>query len=416
MIRSLFQFLLTVLVSATPIIAASGQREGATVLSGSERLALATTLQENDRYRVSRSGKHLVVALKQPHLVLSTSAINGGQVSSLRYLVNFQSLEAVGHDARFEKIIELSPEAYHQQLADELGLPGELVASMGTAANINNTAYASEQFRDITVDAYVTAGVAGNALRSSDRASWYQGDAGNEFVKDHGTINIILLINRTLAEGAMAKAAMVLTEAKSAALAELAIPSTRSQYLATGTGTDQYIIATPTDSDLVALASASGHLKLGELIGNAVKKAVLEAIELQNGLSRAGTRDIFHALGRFGLTEKEIVSQVAMRVSEQDAELFRDNKDAVFKDSKLVAAAYAYAALLDRVEFGTLAKSIQADVLTDQAVNAAIAVAANGHYANDFRSKLAFDEAEPLSAFAQAIALGWQKKWQHPLD
>ncbi|MEO0438318.1 MAG: adenosylcobinamide amidohydrolase [Pseudomonadota bacterium] len=412
MIRAIPQIFLAVSLVAAAGVLASDQTEAVPAMTRPAPLSLAVKLQETDRYRVSRSGKHLFVELKHPHRVLSTSDVNGGQTESLRYLVNFQSLEPAGHNERFEKIIDLSPAAYHQQLAEDLSVRGALMASMGTAASINNTAYVSKRFRDISVDAYATAGVRGNALRAGDRASWYQGEQGNEFVKDHGTINIILLINRTLTAGALAKAAMVVTEAKSAALAELAIPSTRSRYLATGTGTDQYIIAAPTESELSALDSASGHLKLGELIGSAVKDAVLEAIELQNGLSAAATRNIFHALGRFGLTEEELVAQVVNAVGDSDAKLFSDNKEALFNDAKLVAAAYAYAALLDRIEFGVLTNNIQADVLIDQAVNAAIAVSADGHYANDFRSNLVFDNRDPLGAFVQAIAIGWQKKWR----
>lgn len=389
----------------------------------------STVMQSNDRYQVERISKHVVVTLKQAHRVLSTSDINGGQLDTLKYLVNFQSVEGKGHDRRFEEIINLSNQQYHQQLADTLKLDANSMASMGTAANVSHTAYVQKQFRDITVDTYVTAGVKGNALRAGDTARWYQGDDGNEFikdslsaqgsltikgslpVKDSGTINIVLIINRSLTPGAQAKAATILNEAKSAALTELAIPSKQSRHLATGTGTDQYIIAAPLRSPMKPLDSASGHLKLGELIGSGVREAVIEAIGLQNGLERSGTRSVTHALGRYGLTQKTLLAQLGPHLNNEQFELFKNNKKAVVTAPKLVAAAYAYAALLDRIEYGTLSPNIANDVLLDQAVNAAIAVSGGSDLWRSFRASLRPSPDNRVSLFVQAVALGWQKKW-----
>jgi len=391
--------------------------------------ASSTLIHKNDNYQVERVSKHVVVTLKQAHRVLSTSDINGGQVDTLKYLVNFQSVEGKGHDNRFEEILSLSNQQYHQQLADTLKLDSNVMASMGTAANVSHTSYVQKQFRDLTIDAFVTAGVKGNALRTGDTAKWYQGANGNEFikdslssegsdpvkgssfVKDSGTINIILIVNRALTPGAQAKAATVLNEAKSAALAELAIPSKQSQHLATGTGTDQYIIASPIKSSMKQLDSASGHLKLGELIGIAVREAVIEAIGLQNNLQRSDTRSVMHALGRYGLTQKTLLAELEPYLDKQQLELFRKNKTAITTSPRLVATAYAYAALLDRIEYGTLSKNIVNDVLLDQAVNVAIATSGRSDYWNSFRIDLQPVPDSQLSLFVQAVALGWQKKW-----
>ena len=269
-----------------------------------------TIVHATDYYTAARQSRYFIVTLKEPHQVLSTSDINGGQNNDLTSIVNFQSVEGNGHDNRFNHILSLSKQQYHQELADNLDLDIKKLASMGTAANINNLVHVQKGFRDITVDAFVTAGVKGNALRAGDTARWYQADSGNEFVKDLGTINIIVLINRTLTPGAQTKAAAVVTEAKSAALTELAIPSKQSRHLATGTGTDQFAIASPIKSPLKTLDSASGHLKLGELIGIAVREAVIEAISVQNGLERSDTRSVIHALGRFGLTKEDLFSRL----------------------------------------------------------------------------------------------------------
>jgi hypothetical protein len=45
------------------------------------------------------------------------------------------------------------------------------VARMGTAANLNYLAHEKREFRDLRVDALVTAGVEGNATRAGDPAN-----------------------------------------------------------------------------------------------------------------------------------------------------------------------------------------------------------------------------------------------------
>ena len=57
-----------------------------------------------------------------PHLTITTSVKNGGQSDHVRHLVNHQSCEGSGHDARFRVITELGQEAYHDRVCDELGL------------------------------------------------------------------------------------------------------------------------------------------------------------------------------------------------------------------------------------------------------------------------------------------------------
>ena len=391
----------------------------------------STTLHETTLYKATRQGRHFIINLKQPHKVLSTSDINGGQVDDLAHIVNFQSVEGRGHGSRFAEILGQTHEQYHQALAQEIDVDQKHMASMGTAANINNLAHVQKTFRDITVDAYVTAGVKGNALRAGDGAHWYQGADGNERVtalsptllnetyasqasapvKDFGTINIILMINRPLTSGALAKAVSIMTEAKSAALSELAIPSTQSRHLATGTGTDQYAIAAPLNTEAKAIDSASGHLKFGELIGRVVHEAVTQAIALQNGLERSNTRHVVHALKRFGGTSDYLIGALEQELDKSSFDLFKKNKKSVFKDAKLVAAAYAYAALLDRLEYQTLSRNIERDVLLDQAVNAAIAVSGKSQHWQHFRQQFDFKQDHELDLFIQAIAIGWKAKW-----
>lgn len=206
------------------------------------------TLAETSTFRATRSGRYVIVELLSPHRVLSTSSRTGGQTETVRYLVNHQDMEPVGDMERHDKLTNMTEQQYHDQVAKELGFEPMEMALMGTAADMNYTAHKRVEFLDLRIDAFVTAGVEGNATRSGDPAGWYEGDKGVQRAPViPATINTIVLINKPLTPGAQAKAIVMISEAKSAALAELAVPSGVSSHLATGTGTDQFILAAPID-------------------------------------------------------------------------------------------------------------------------------------------------------------------------
>jgi hypothetical protein len=100
-----------------------------------------TTLAENSLYRAQRQGRFFVVGLKKHHQVLSTSAVNGGQSTTVDYLVNHQSMEARGDHLRYMQQITLDRQQYHQTVADQQRIPSQAMALMGTAANIQHSAF-----------------------------------------------------------------------------------------------------------------------------------------------------------------------------------------------------------------------------------------------------------------------------------
>ncbi len=222
-------------------------------------------LREATTFTLHRRSRFLIAELSEEHLVLSTSVKGGGQQRALRYLVNHQSCEATHHLERHDLIKGMGQEAYHDLVCGEIGLPADEVALLGTAANMNYAAVVVREDRGLEVTAAVTAGVQGNAACAGDPAGWRENEAGWE--KVNGTINTLLLINRPLTVGAMARAVVTMTEAKSAALQRLAVRSLYSGDPATGTGTDQFAIAAPVHG-AAPLTSASPHVKLGELIGS----------------------------------------------------------------------------------------------------------------------------------------------------
>src|SRR4029434_10874311 len=96
---------------------------------------------------------------------------------------------------------EIGHAAYHARVCGEASVPPDYTAMMGTAANMNYAAVATEADDGVDVTAVVTAGVEGNATCAGDPAGWRETDAGMQNVPAYaGTINIILLINVTSSE------------------------------------------------------------------------------------------------------------------------------------------------------------------------------------------------------------------------
>jgi hypothetical protein len=203
-----------------------------------------------------------------------------------------------------------------------------------------------------------------------------------------------------------------MTEAKSVALRELAQGSLYSENLATGTGTDQFCVAAPLDPARKPKEATSPHVKLGELIGRSVRDATKEALRWQNGLEPSYTRGLFHALGRLGFTESRFYEAVPSLLSEADLQLLKDNEKAVFYEPGVAAAGYAFAAVLDRIRFGTLPSGLAQESLRQQAASMAVALAAKPHEWTRFWEDLNTDNEDPMDLVIRAIALGWKSKWE----
>ena len=165
-----------------------------------------------------------------------------------------------------------------------LGLSPSTTSLLFTGADMDNLSIKKRSYGTLVVYALVTAGVRGNALRTSM-------DEGRYI--EPGTINIILMTSRKLSPRAMARAIITATEAKTAALQDLDIRSTQDprDWQATGTGTDEIIVVSGDGSPADV---AGGHSKLGQLIAEAVYAGVKEAISRQNRL--VAPRSVFERL------------------------------------------------------------------------------------------------------------------------
>jgi len=382
---------------------------------------------------VTRQGRHIIASLKVPAKVLATCTVNGGLRTDLTHLVNHQSCEPVKHQERFEVITGLGPVGYHAAVCAELGLAKERTALMGTAAAMQYLGIVTETFADLSVTAIVTAGVTGNAGCAGDPSHYDekdgvwskcsgQGETAKAPGTHGGTINTLVFLSCPLSDGALARAAITMAEGKSAALTELAIGSKYSWRPATGTGTDQFAIAAPLAG--VGLRTWTGkHTKAGELIGLCVRRATLEALRWQNGLEPSYTRSIIHALGRFGCSEERLKSAMEKRLSPSVYQLFKDNWNPVIHDPQLSAAAYAFAAVLDRALCGTIGPVSAPESLVNQGALMAAGLAARPEDFAQFRQTLARHAhpdtqartdlpASALDIVFDAIALGWVGKWE----
>ena len=375
-------------------------------------MLLREVLRETEYFRIQRAGRFLITELLQPHVVLSTSFKNGGLEESLGYLLNHQSCEAAAHVERHGLIHNGGLGSYHDRTCEEAGLDPSAVAMMGTAANMNCASVVEHQCDELSVTAIVTAGVGGNAACAGDPTTWHEGASGfHQVARYAGTINTKVLINHRLTPGALAAVAMVMTEAKGAALQRLAVRSKYSLEFATGTNTDQFCIASLGESART-LTSVSTGVRTGELIGMAVREATLEALRWQNGLEPSYARSIFHALGRFGLKEETFLEDVAPYLGEAQLRLLKSNCKAVVYEPMVAAAAYAMATLLDRLRHGILPAGAVRQSLRQQGASMAAGLAAQPQRWPEFHRALPeVNLTHPESLVLAALALGWTAKW-----
>ncbi len=365
-----------------------------------------------------RGDKIIYARFLEPHMVLSTCRAAGGLRRDLEYVLNYQSCEPAKHKRR---LFRLEPQACQKMICEPHGLPAAKCAAMGTAANMHHAAFVTKKFRELKVTAVVTGGVETNAGRAGDPASVMENPDGFEKlppadrIPGPGTINIMLFISRPLTEAALVRTIITATEAKTAALQELAVNSRYSDGLATGTGTDQIIAAAP-DREGFRLTWAGKHSKLGELIGRAVKRAVKETLARQNGLTPMGQCSVKIHLERFGCTGTSMRAGIASYLKTEQAALLQNNFSAVIRDPLTVAAIAAMAHIRDKFSWGILPSSCWPEIMGAAAAQTACAVSGRYDKMAQYRKILSRAagsgrENHFLELCWQTMALGFADKW-----
>ncbi|SES86144.1 adenosylcobinamide amidohydrolase [[Clostridium] polysaccharolyticum] len=261
---------------------------------------LVYTCKNGDKLYYQKRG--IWIEFADRRRVLSTSVLNGGLREDIKGVFNFNCLAD-------QYACDLTEDTYEQELqknAKQIGLMKEPVTGLSTAAWVEFLSVQTEAFEELEVTAAVTGGIDKNAVRAGDLASYYEWDGEYHMINPaekitKGTINILLEINQNLAPGVLTRALVTCTEAKAAAIEELMIGSLYSEDFATGSGTDGTILICDSTS-VHALTDAGEHSKLGELIGNVVKKAVKEALYLQAGVCAPRQHKISERGKRYGIT------------------------------------------------------------------------------------------------------------------
>ncbi len=360
-------------------------------------------------------GKFLV-----PHRVISTCGAAGGLRDDLACVYNHQSCEPAGHVRSHHGIMMRRPLAYRAVIACRHSLPPEQCATLGTAANMRYASIRHASFRELEVVAVCTGGVEANAGRAGDPAVVYEKDGVFERIAmhepvEHGTINTLLFINMELTPGAMVRTVMTATEAKTAALQELAVGSRYSDGLATGTGTDQIGVASRLGTG-IPLTGAGKHCVLGELIGKTVREAVCETLSLQNELTPENQRSSVAHLQRFGVTAESLLEGVRAKLDGDDGELLAKNFIGIERDPFVATAVAALVHLRDKLAWGILPASCAPEIWA--AYGAQVAAAVSGDYARMpvYREALAqegypFGNGGMVCLVAHAMALGFSEKW-----
>ena len=374
-----------------------------------------------DGIEIYREEKIVYARFLVPHQVISTCRAAGGLREDLTYLYNHQSCEPNQHDRPFDQPASQNPLMYRKAICSRFGLPDQECATLGTAANMRNAAIEHAKFRELEVVAVCTGGVATNAGRAGDPADFYEVNGAFERIGEHeqvshGTINTLLFISRELTPGAMVRAVMTATEAKTAVLQELAVSSRYSDGLATGTGTDQIGIAARLHTD-IPLTGAGKHCILGELIGKTVHDAVCATLRMQEGLTPERQRSAVIHLERFGVTGASFLEKIEAHLDQADAALIRNNFECVERDPIVVASVAAIVHIRDKVSWGILPASCAAEIWATY--GAQIAAAVSGDYArlDIYRGALAakrygYTNPDLVSLVAHAVALGFREKWR----
>jgi len=218
-------------------------------------------------FTVNQTNSHLHIAFNPARWVLSSAVLNGGwgradHIINVKVAQNFH-----GEQTEFDP-----PETSLRNTGRALGLSGRVVGMM-TAASMDSFRQVTLKARHATVTALVTAGIS-NAKRAGEPAEWQQID---DTTPKAGTINIVAITNLQMSRAAMVEAIMMVTEAKTVAMANLGVASPQTGLPATGTGTDAVAIAA--GFNLPRVRYCGKHVLFGQMLAQATIQAITTSLD-----------------------------------------------------------------------------------------------------------------------------------------
>lgn len=221
---------------------------------------------------IKRNEHNFAISFTNKMLAFSTSQLNGG----IRTIENCFNHKLTKWISTTDDLPNCSIKDYLSEASVELNLNPETTTGLMTTASMNNASLEWSREDNISIFAVITAGAGVNAVRSGDPPCYHETYPDN-FTPIAGTINILLVIEANLPPEALARVSIIATEAKTAALQDLSIPSCFSNGIATGTGTDGLIIACH-QKDSIIFTDTGNHSKLGHLISTIIKKGVTKSL------------------------------------------------------------------------------------------------------------------------------------------
>lgn len=392
---------------------------------------------------MARRDRAIAAIFDAPHTVLGTAMFGSGLRDDLQGALNVQTCDAKGLDFQPTMAFIRDDAA---RMAEGFGLDPGRVVTMGTAASMRchgmaEAWYADEHSPKVGVIALATAGVEGNAGRAGDPTTWYE--VNGEFfprtsdptlgpaahpaepqaghpskqpaehpnpAPGRGTINIMVCFSAPLHPTAFGRAIITATEAKSAVLADYVVGSRYSPTLASGTGTDQMVIAAPTNGPVV-LSGVGHHAVMGELLACTVMDAVAAALRQQNGMTPASRCDLLAQCARFGLTREHLLTATAPQLSAQQHGHLANNLHAIIHDPVVVALGASMATAADQLRVGIIPPSSAGELATRLGTQMALAICTDRVGWEAIAPAFAGVPLDPAILIPHAIALGWANRW-----
>lgn len=387
--------------------------------------------------RIVRRDRAIAAIFKQPHTVLGSAMFGSGLRDDLQGALNVQTCDAKGLDFQPTMAFIRDDAA---RMAEGMGLDPGRVVTMGTAASMRCHGLAEAWYADahcpqVGVIAVATAGVEGNAGRAGDPTAWYE--VNGEFyprtaspsygAKAHaqqssqlpgtanprpeaGTINIMVCCSAPLHPTAFGRAIITATEAKSAVLADYAVGSLYSPTVATGTGTDQIVVAAPTNGPFT-LSGLGHHAVMGELLASTVMDAVRAALRQQNGMTPTTRCNLLAQCARFGLTQDSLLAQTKAGLTAQQHSHLANNVHAIVHDPVVVALGAAMATAADQLRVGVLPVSASREIAARLGIQMALAICTDRVAGDTIAPAFAGMDVDPATLIPHAIAIGWANRW-----
>lgn len=297
--------------------------------------------------KIEKQNRCLIAKFAGKRKVMGSSAWhNGGYKENLTAIFNHDVHPGESMECPYKN----QTEEYRKKfIIEELGLNYETTAYMATIVSMDDAVIETMSYGEITITAVVTASLELNATRVGDNATCYEKKGENIDLRP-GTINTMLFCNCDMTPGCMARAIMTATEAKTAQIQELLIPSLHSSGIATGSGTDNIMIIADGESENT-LTYAGSHGKLGELIGKTVMKATKGALFKHSGLSSESQHNLFARICRYDLNREYFEERVKELPDQYDKGAVMEEILNINKDGVVVGIASLYVHLLDQLQW-----------------------------------------------------------------